>query len=238
MSLRIRREKFVTFTVLTVVLACSGFPRSLAAQTPEPEYQFEFVAADADTGDGGQAGILRISVLPPLLHERIGNAVFAVPAILALDSRLYSGQWLADVDSEELAAEQERFVLGKFMLFQTAERLEQYQQWLDPETYSTFSEAIDRNEIDLESDREIYQQYDNIRLLGSVRYGVYSLLYTQFRTQRSGELTTSVMPARYVDGRLVTAGSLHASSHELYRMLAFGTLQRQLMDYLETRVKN
>ena len=175
-----------------------------------------------------------MNVLPPQLHQVDENSVPATPVTLRLDAILYTGQWLIDSDSEQsdnelndveqVVSENENFVLAKFKLFQDAEQPEQYRRWLDPETYASFAESIARNEIDLASDREFYQQYDNIRLLASVRYGVYTLLYTQFRTAETGELTTSVMPARFVDGVMVTAGSLHARSHELYRMLVFGTL--------------
>ena len=253
MSLVINTGKLKVFAKLTVLSICCGIVGSLAAQTTEPDYQFDFTPHDASAEAGEQSGILQVTVLPPQLHQPDDSGAQAVPVVMRLDAVLSTGQWLAGGDgrqaiseqataeqatTEQVTTEKERFVLGKFNLFQNAGQAEQYRQWLDPETYSVFAESIARNEIDLASDREFYQQYDNIRLLGSIRYGVYFLLYTQFRTAESGELTTSIMPVRYVDDALVTAASLHADSHELYRMLVFGTLQRQLMNYMEERVKN
>ena len=253
MSIGFRSVNLPAFATLVVVLASFTFVESLVAQTTEPDYQFEFIARAANSSDEIAVGALEVSVLPPQLHQGNGNGESATPVVLALDAMLFPGQWLIassreepgveelgreELSSDERASIEGNFVRGKFTLFQTAEQPQQYQQWLDPETYSTFMESVAGNEIDLASDREFYLQYDNIRLLGSIRYGVYTLLYTQFRSAGSEQVTTSVMPVRYLDGRLVTAGSLHASSHELYRMLAFGTLQRQLMIYLEERVKN
>jgi len=238
MSIALWEKLHSVFASLVAVFVCCVLAGPLAAQAAEPDYQFEFIARNINSGAGEQTGILQVSVLPPQLHQNDRSNEAAQPAILRLEAEVYSGQWLAGSGSNQPASEQERLVLGKFELFQTAEQAEQYQRWLDPETYSTFLESIARNEIDLASDRELYLQYDNIRLLASIRYGVYTLLYTQFRTAGSEELTASVMPARVVGDRLVTAGSLHANSHELYRMLVFGTLQRQLMGFLEKRVNN
>ncbi|MBT8145576.1 MAG: hypothetical protein KJN90_01915 [Gammaproteobacteria bacterium] len=233
---------------LMLVLACAGVAGSATAQAPGPDYRFEFIANRGAAAKGAQSGLLRVQVLPPLPNSGASADEQAVPVVMTLDAVLYPGQWLVNggrdqttserYNNQVSASDQEKFVLGKFTLFQTAEQLEDYRLWLDSETFTSFAESVSSGDIDLASDREFYQQYDNIRLLGSVRYGPYTLLYTQFRTAEGGELATSVMPARLLDGRLVTAGSVHASSHALYRLLAFGTLQQSLVEYLEARVNN
>jgi hypothetical protein len=208
-----------------------------AAQVAEPDYQFAFRVQDISPVNGMQTGTLQVSMLPPLLYPDDGDAPVTMEAVLNLNATLHAAQWLAQKDLESLTDGLEIFVLEKFRLFRRADQIEQFRQWLDPQTYLLLADSVSRNEVNLESDRQFYRQFDDIRLLGSIRYGVYTLLYTQFRSAGSGELMTSVMPARYVDNRLVTAGSLHLNSHALYRMLVFGTLQLQLVQFLEGRVK-
>lgn len=216
----------------------------LAAQPAGPDYRFEFVPDAADSGPG--SGILEVTVLPPDLALQQADSHPPVSVRLSAAVTLYPGNWLVsqmqkgELDESSMAhrglTEQESFVREKFRLFQAAEQAEQFREWLDEETFARFSESVLNGEIDLAADREFYLQYDDIRLLGSLRYGVYTLLYTQFREAQTGDLIPSVMPVRRVGGKLLTAGSLHASSHELYRLFAFGSLQQSLMVYLEELV--
>jgi hypothetical protein len=235
----ITRDKLLRIPTKAVLAAvCCLAMASLAAQAPEPDYRFEFRALDVNPANGTQTGTLQVRILPPQLYPDDGNSQPATEAVLSVDATLHAARWLAQQGRDSLTDELEIFVLEKFRLFQNADQVEQYRQWLDPETFLLLADSVSRNEIDLVSDRQFYSQFDDIRLLASIRYGVYTLLYTQFRTADSGELTTSVMPARYVDNRLVTAGNLHLNSHAFYRMLVFGTLQSHLLLYLEGKVKN
>jgi hypothetical protein len=231
--------------ICTVLLSIS---LPLVAQPAEPDYRFEFVPDEAASGLFAESGILEITVLPPDLALQQVDSDPAVSISLSAAVTLFPGNWLMSQAQEgepdearrtpgELT-EQEVFVREKFRLFQAADRVEQFREWLDAETFLRFSESVINGGIDLAADREIYLQYDDIRLLGSLRYGVYTLLYTQFRDARSGDLVTSVMPVRRVGGKLLTAGSLHTSSHELYRLFALGSLQQSFMVYLEERVNN
>ena len=229
----------------TVLLSIS---LPLSAQPVGPDYRFEFVPDAADSGLLAESGTLEVTVLPPDQALLEADSDPSVSVRLSAAVTLYPGNWLMSQRQEgeldESSApdreltEQESFVREKFRLFQAAEQAEQFRDWLDEETFTRFSESVMNGEIDLAADREFYLQYDDIRLLGSLRYGVYTLLYTQFREAQSGEFVPSVMPVRRVGGKLLTAGSLHASSNELYRLFAFGSLQQSLMVYLEEMVNN
>ncbi len=223
---------------LLLFFAAVAIVMPLAAQTLEPEYQFRFTPDTPSPGISAGAGKLEVSAVPPDLEYSQVDSKPPVPVEFTVRARVYSGRWLVDKVSEEDLTDEERFVRAKFNLFQTALQPEQYREWLDAETYSVFERSVADGEINLAMDRDFYLQFDSIRLLGSVQYGVYILLYTQFQSVESGELMVSVMPVRQLGSRLVTAGSMHATSHELYRMLAFGSLQRQLMDYLESLINN
>jgi len=234
-SVKMRDSWPHALSLSVIAAACCVFMNSLAAQMREPNYQFEFTVQHVDDENNSQSGTLELRVLPPNPYP--GDDIQELEGILRFDAKLHAAQWLVQGGSNVLTGEQEVFVLEKFRLFKEADKVEQYQQLLDPETYLLLAEAVSKNEVDLASDQQFYSEFDDIRLLASIRYGVYTLLYTQFRSAVSGELITSVMPARHVNNRLVTAGILHQNSHELYRMLVFGTLQLQFFQYLEERVK-
>ncbi len=209
---------------------------TVLAQSTEPVYRFEFRPGSAADAAGVQSGRLQVHALPPGREVQTGDSGEPAELTLSAAARLYRGSWLTEVEDETGLAEAELFVLAKFRLFRTADDAEEFKPWLDGETFAAFSQSVARGDIDLAADRLIYRQYDSIRLLGAIRYGYYTLLYTQFRSGQDGELLTSVMPVRRVGGRLVSAGALHARSHELYRMLSLGTLQRSLFDYLEAGI--
>jgi len=223
------------YRLLIFLLALS--PLSIvSAQNQDPSYQVEFVRNAADAGLSRSAGMLRVQINPPDLYGPDGEPGDPAPATLELQAAVFAGAWLADLETAD--SEEETFVLAKFDLFRSADTPEQYREWLDAESYASFLESIASGRIDLAADREVYALYDNIRLLGFVRYGVYTLLYTQFREAGSNTLHTSVMPVRRVNGRLLTAGSMNTNSHELYRQLVFGPLQRQITAYLERLIEN
>lgn len=220
-------------------------------QPQEPSFRIEIVAGSEPSSSGRTPVAFQISVTPPYLYaggagdaDRAGDT--PVAATMTLEADLYSGRWLrvvpdsggsaANTAADTAASDEEAFVLAKFHAFREFAGADQFRDLLDAETHAGLLDSVARGEIDLVADREFYRQFDNIRLLAGIHYGVYILLYTQFRDAVSGEVFNSVMPARYVDGRLVTAGSLHRQPSVVYRMLAFGALQRQLMDHLEARL--
>ena len=118
-----------------------------------------------------------------------------------------------------------------------AESVEEFRGFVDTTTYASMLESIEQGQLDLAADQDIYQEYDNIRLLGGIRYGDLKLLYTQFRSAATGETMPSVMPITEENSRLVTSGAMHQVSHELYRMIAFGTMLPSLMDYFEAQIQ-
>jgi hypothetical protein len=214
---------------VVALLLLLGLASASLGQAPESTVEISFLPA------GGAApgpGRLQIDILPPNLYD---DADDAVPVTLSLQALVYSGEWLIGENSVASAAtsEEEAFVRTQFHAFQDFETAEAFRDLLDAQTFEAFTRDIAAGRIDLAADRELYAGYDNIRLLGSVRYGVYTLLYTQFRETASGRLDTSVMTVRRVAGELRTAGSLNASPPELYRMLTLGTLRVRLMDHLE-----
>lgn len=221
---------------LMITLAVLLLTTPLLAQTADPVYRLAFIPGEPVAAGAVQPGVFRVSVQPPEETFAQQSTDPVVAAELSLQGSRYDGRWLFAATDNDTLAEEERFVLEKFRLFQNADSAEQFRPWLDEETFAAFARSVRSGEIDLLSDREQYRQYDAIRLLGSIRYGVYTLLYTQFRAADTGEPVTSVMPVRRVEYRLVTAGGLHGNSHELYRMLAFGTLQRQLTAFLAQRI--
>ncbi|MCB1669730.1 MAG: hypothetical protein R3F41_14510 [Gammaproteobacteria bacterium] len=231
-----KQEQKAMRSILGLILLTLALP--LAAQTDEPDYRFHFIPDGGQLAAAGQPGLLEVSVQPPDLGYRQPDTDSSVPVELSIRAVVYPGRWLDDSLADTDLAEAERFVRAKLRLFQTAVQPQQYRQWLDEETYAVFAGSVASGEIDLAEDRQFYRQYDSLRLLASLRYGVYSLLYVQFHSTAGDELVEAVMPVRRVAGRLITAGSLHAASHELYRMLAFGSLQRQLHRFLELRVNN
>ena len=206
-----------------------------AAQVPD--YEFSFSELPADANGGSRRSVLQVDILPSSQQQVTDvdtiDGIEPVPALLTLQAQLYSGRWLADLPEVEIAAE--AFVLAKFNLFRTAESATEFREFVDETTYASMLDSIERGQLDLAADREIYREYDNIRVLGAIHYGDLILLYTQFRSAVTGEVMPTVMPAIKLGDRLVTAAAMHQVSHELYRMLAFGTMMPRLMEFFEAQ---
>lgn len=225
------KQVSIIFLVIIASILPFGF---LYAQNINFEIDFEDQQANANAIL--KQGTLVMQVNPIGVVSPTSQQSERIPLEIRAHTTVLSGNWLIGTDAS--LNEYEEFVKTRFESLRSATAPQDFENLYDPQAYTDLLDSINAGRVNLQRDRQLYQDYDNIRALAVIYYGEFLLIYTQFRNETTLEAVNSIQTTRRYENRIVTAGGLSRAPDFFYRSLVNGETRKLIFDHFESMVLN
>ncbi|MDT8398987.1 MAG: hypothetical protein RQ899_10275 [Pseudomonadales bacterium] len=150
---------------------------------------------------------VRIRLLPYALPENPGYNK-PVPIVVKFSFKIFAeGKWL--VDQEDINFPEEILVKEYFLALKNLENVKDLEKFYDYETNVIKQKIFENDKKLFDSVTRNYSQFSDIRLIGSIKYGYYDLLLTQYLHNSGRDQTTSIggfIAINLDDGYKITDG--------------------------------